>query len=240
VRPLIGIPPRLAQRHEGSELHIGGAAIAAVEAAGGAALLIPPQRDPEELAARIDGLLLPGGGDFLPARPYPEAVAFDPVEPRQQAFDAALLGAALARRLPVLGICYGMQLLALHCGGRLHYDLATDLPSAAPHRLGAGRHGLQIAEGSLLARTLDADAGPVNSRHHQAVADPGRARVSARAPDGVIEAIELADGFAIGVQWHPEDLDEPQRERLFGAFVAACRPTRRREAPVAADGEVPP
>jgi putative glutamine amidotransferase len=227
MRPLIGIPPRLSERgQEGAAYRIGAALVAAVENAGGAALLLPPQRDPEALAARLDGLLLPGGGDFLPAQAYPSRVDFDPVAPRQLAFDTALLAAALQRGLPLLGICYGMQLLALHSGGSLHYDLRTDVPQASPHRLGAGRHGLEVKPGSELARILGGSGGAVNSRHHQAVADPGRARVSATAPDGVVEAIELEGGFAIGVQWHPEDLEDASRERLFGAFVAACSARR--------------
>ena len=229
MRPLIGIPPRLRERgRDGAGLELGAAVVAALDAAGADAVIVPPQADPHVLAARLDGLLLPGGGDFLPARGYPDGVVFDPVAPRQQAFDTALLAASLERELPVLAICYGMQLLALHCGGRLHYDLPTDLPDAAPHRLGDGRHALRVEPASALARALGSSVGPVNSRHHQAVADPGSARVAATAPDGVIEAIELARGFAIGVQWHPEDLDGPQRAPLFGAFVraSASRPGR--------------
>jgi putative glutamine amidotransferase len=227
MRPLIGIPPRLRERgRERGGLELGTAVVAALEAAGAAAVLVPPQSEPQDVMARLDGLLLPGGGDFLPARAYPADVVFDPVAPRQQAFDTALLAAALERERPVLAICYGMQLLALHCGGRLHYDLPTDVPAASPHRLGVGRHALRIERATALARALGPAAGPVNSRHHQAVADPGSARVAATAPDGVIEAIELARGFALGVQWHPEDLEGPQRESLFGAFVAACARAR--------------
>jgi putative glutamine amidotransferase len=227
MRPLIGIPPRLCERgREAGELTLGLAAVAALEAAGAAAVILPPQSDPRALASRLDGLLLPGGGDFLPGRPYPTEVVFDPVAPRQREFDEELLEASLARGLPVLGICYGMQLLALHCGGALHYDLPTDRPDASPHRLGAGRHPLRVEPGSALARALGPATGPVNSRHHQAVADAGRARVAATAPDGVIEAIELDRGFALGVQWHPEDLEGPPRERLFAAFVGACAARR--------------
>ena len=156
---------------------------------------------------------------------------FQPVPQAQLDFDRELLAGALARGLPVLGICYGMQLLALHGGGRLHYDLATDLPGAGEHRLdeSSGRHGLRLEAGTRLARLLGGDPGPVNSLHHQGVAEPGAAlRVAARSEDGLIEAVEGGGaGFCIGVQWHPEKLEGPHRERLFGAFVEACRGGRR-------------
>jgi putative glutamine amidotransferase len=232
MRPLIGIPPCLDEGGRwkaGREVHYIDAAYArAIATAGGTPIYLPClplQEGAEALVQRIDGLLLPGGGDFPPERPYPADVVFDPVPERQLAFDRALLDAALEGGTSVLAICYGMQLLALAGGGTLHHDVATDVPGAGPHRLPEpeGRHALRITPGTRLAAILGDDAGPVNSRHHQAVAEPGAdARVCAVAGDGLIEAIELADErFAIGVQWHPEGMP--------GAFVAACPGAARDE-----------
>lgn len=231
MRPLIGIPPVHADRGTLAP----GRAIAtldlryarAVESTGATPVCLPLQQDEASLVDRLDGLLVPGGGDFLPERSYPPDVEFDATSPAQLDFDARVLARALERGIPVLGVCYGMQLLAIHHGGSLHYDIATDLPGARAHRLPEpeGRHALRIEAGTRLAEILDGQGGAVNSRHHQAVARAGPGlRVCARAEDGVIEAVERVDGpFCIGVQWHPERMEDGHRERLFGAFVRACR-----------------
>jgi putative glutamine amidotransferase len=133
----------------------------------------------------------------------------------------------LERDRPVLGICYGMQLLALHCGGSLHFDVATDVPGAGEHRHSdpGAHHPIDIESPSRLGSLLGAARVSVNSRHHQSVADAGRGRITARSADGVVEAVELPGArFALGVQWHPESLDAAHRDRLFGGFVRACRP----------------
>ena len=200
----------------------------AVEKAGGVPVVLPPQADASATLERIDALLLPGGDDFPPppGKPYPDTVDFDVVPEAQHRFDAALLAAALQRGLPVLGICYGAQLLALHHGGRLYHDIATDLPGASPHQLGEadGRHAVTIEPGSQLAALVGEAPGAVNSLHHQAIADPGHGmRGSAHAPDGVIEALEsLGPGFCLGVQWHPEKLEAPASDALFRGLVAAA------------------
>ena len=229
MRPLIGIPPCLDERGRGKpdrEVHYADTAYArAVAEAGGMPVYLPAQEDVAALAERIDGLLVPGGGDFAPPRAYHAGVAFDLVPERQLAFDRALLAAMLERDRPGLAICYGMQLLALHCGGALHFDVASDVPAAEEHRLAdpADRHPVRVESASLLHRVLGAELVPVNSRHHQAVADPGRARISARSGDGLAEAVELPGArFALGVQWHPESLGPDHRRPVFDAFVRAC------------------
>jgi putative glutamine amidotransferase len=153
-------------------------------------------------------------------------VHFEPAPAEQLAFDDALLAAARGRGLPVLAICYGMQLLVRQQGGALLYDIPSDLPDAGPHRLpeADGRHALCIAADSRLAACLGVEEDAVNSLHHQGVAEPGSGlSVSARAPDDLIEAVEAeGPGFCVGVQWHPEKLEGAHRERLFAAFIAAC------------------
>jgi putative glutamine amidotransferase len=197
----------------------------AIAQAGGIPLYLSRSAPPDALLDRLDGLLLPGGDDLAPPAAYPAGAEFDLVPETQLRFDRTLLKQALARGLPTLGICYGMQLLALEAGGSLHYDLATDLPTASEHRLDeqTGRHPIEIEPGTHLAE-LPGDRPAVNSLHHQAVADPGAGlRVSARAPDGVIEAIESADGsFVVGVQWHPEKLGGAFTRAFFSAFVGAA------------------
>ncbi len=231
MRPLIGIPQCLDDRgrwRPGRDTQYLDCAYArAVDAAGGAPVYVAIQRDVEALMGRVDGLLLPGGDDFLPPHPYPESVRFDAGSPAQLDFDGRLIAVAAKRGLPLLAICYGMQLLAVHRGGTLHYDIPTDLPAAANHRLPErdGRHAVHVLPASRLAEILGPSPGTVNSLHHQGVADPGDGlRVSARADDGVVEAVEVEEGpFCVGVQWHPERMEGPHRDRLFAAFVAACR-----------------
>ncbi len=236
MRSLIGIPPCLddAERwRPGRPYHYIDAAYAAcVESCGGAAVYLPLCEKPEEQLEHLDGLLIPGGGDFAPPRAYPPELHFDLVPARQLACDRRLLAGALERELPVFGICYGMQLLVDHCGGELIYDLPHDRPELGAHRLAEpeARHGLALEPGSRLWRALGAQPLGVNSRHHQGVADAGPTlRVCARADDGLVEAVELpGTGFCLGVQWHPERMGGEHAENLFRAFVRACDDRRGR------------
>jgi putative glutamine amidotransferase len=182
---------------------------------------------------RLDGLLITGGTDVAPSHydeePQRPEWSGDPVRER---YEQALLRRALALDLPVLGICRGCQILNVAPGGRLYQDIDTQVSEAATHRdtelydsLG---HALQIEPGTLLS----ASAGPgphwVNSVHHQAIRRVAESlRVSARAPDGVIEAVEAKDNdrFWFGIQWHPEWLDTATPELgidLMRVFVKRC------------------
>ncbi len=229
--PLIGIPPCVDDRERWRAgriyVYADHAYTRAIDAAGGLAVHLPMQGAPAELIDRVDGLLLPGGDDFAPDAPYP-GVDFDLAPEPQIAFDRALLQAARARGLPILGICYGAQLIALETGGALHHHIPVDCPGAMNHQLpeADGRHRLVVEPDSVLAACLEraADGPTVNSLHHQAIARIGDgSRVTARAEDGVIEGFEGEDGFLVGVQWHPEKLPGEGSAALFRTFVDACR-----------------
>jgi putative glutamine amidotransferase len=228
VRPLVAIMQRLRAEGESgrARLELDGAYADAIADAGGEPALPQSLAEVPELLARADGLVIPGGPDFLPPPPSHAGVRFDAIDPRQHVADRAALAAAAARGIPLLGICYGMQLLALERGGTLHFHLPADLPGVGVHQREAGdaRHALLIEPGSLLARLLGETRAEINSSHHQGVSDPGPGlRITARAADGVIEAVEdPGAAFCLGVQWHPERMDEAHRRALFGGFVAAC------------------
>ena len=143
---------------------------------------------------------------------------------QKQDFDVLLARAALERRMPVLGICYGMQLLALVEGGSLHQHLPDDRPGSREHRGGA-IHAVTLSPASRLARVVGQTQLDVVSRHHQGIAAVGSGwTVAARDDEGLIEAIERADlPFALGVQWHPELAPEgTPHDRLFRALIGAA------------------
>ena len=202
--------------------------VRALDAAGLVPLALPTMLAPERASAAhqngaVRGLVLTGGEDVEPARygasPHPK---LEETDPARDAAEFALISAARARRLPILAICRGMQILNVALGGTLYQDLSTERPGPITHAGNAGRHAIRVGPGSLLERTLGTRAASVNSRHHQAIRDlaPGL-RASAWAEDGLIEAVEPADADApwtLAVQWHPEDLTE---RALFDGFARA-------------------
>lgn len=237
MRPLIGI---VAQSHGREEpgMRTNAAYICAVEDAGGVPLIVPLLRHEEvlrQLYVRLDGLLLTGGPDVHP-RHYGEEVrpACGRIDELLDRVELALLRWALDDDLPVLGICRGMQLLNVVCGGTLYQDLPSEYPGALDHRPADGRtalvHELRVQPGTRLAVLLGTTALRTNSTHHQAVKDLAAGLVaSAHAEDGVIEGLEHpGKAFVLGVQSHPEELyaQHPPYARLFAALVDAARPRR--------------
>jgi putative glutamine amidotransferase len=209
----------------------------AVLAAGGLPILLPHAPDAAgAYLALLDGLVVTGGAFDVPPELYGEArrPACGPSKPERTAFERDLVEAALAARLPVLGICGGMQLMNVVRGGTLHQDLVADVGIAGheqPAPKDVPSHDVAVGPGTHLAALVGSGTLRVNSTHHQAVKDAGAGvLVSARAPDGVIEAIELPDlPFALGVQWHPEASvrHEPRHAALFRGVVQAARDARR-------------
>lgn len=225
--PVIGIS---AKWYEQRMWHVNPGYFRAVEAAGGLPIILPPARDVDGLLNLVDGLLLTGGGDLAPARygaePLPGLLT--EVSAERDEFDLALARRAMQRGLPLLAICRGHHVLAVAGGGTLHQDLAG-LPGVRRHKCGfwPPAHGVVIAPGTRLAQVFGQHGLRVNSAHHQAVdRAPDGWLVSARAPDGVIEAIEPAhpSGFVLSLQWHPEEMfdRDPIQLRPFAALVAAA------------------
>ena len=209
--------------------------IASLERAGARVRVLDAARDPLPAALDgCDGVLLTGGADIDP-REYGEAphpsVELDAARDN---YELALTKLAIARDLPVLAICRGVQVLNVAAGGTLIQDLPSQHPSPIPHSIteptNAIAHDVTIATGTCLSMLLGQPAMAVNSRHHQAVKDaaPGFV-VSAVSPDGIVEAIERpASTFCVGVQWHPENfIATGQFAGLFQGLVrAAARNSR--------------
>lgn len=243
ARPLIGVTTsevRAAERvtpmpegePRGREMALGLTYLRGIEAAGGLPMVMPPLDEDaiEPLLDRLDGICLSGGPDLDPiaynADPHPE---LGPTEPDLDRFELAVARRADAREMPILAICRGTQALNIVRGGALHQHL-PDLSEEIGHRQqipgDQTSHPVEVVKGSRLAAALGGTEIDVNSFHHQAIDRVGDGLVvSARAPDGTIEAVEdPSRPFLIGVQWHAETLTHrPPETELFRRFVDACR-----------------
>lgn len=207
-----------------------------VSAAGGSPMLLPTLPDPgaaAEMVERLDGLVLTGGEDVNPlvyeADPHRDLGTTDIARDR---FEIALLEAAEKRGIPVLGICRGIQVVNVARGGTLYQDIHAESDSKMSHfpksmPMESLHHRISVEPGSLLRRIFDTDLLTVNSFHHQAVREVGRdLQVTARARDGIIEALEdPSRPFYLAVQFHAEALPsvDPYYLRIFEAFVEAAR-----------------
>jgi putative glutamine amidotransferase len=232
ARPVIGLTTYLEQTQSGvwdvrasflPHIYFEG-----VTLAGGIAVLLPPQPVDDDIAARVldglDGLVITGGKDVDPAR-YGQAPHPKTDEPRRDrdAWEFALLGAALRRGLPVLGICRGAQVLNVVLGGTLHQHL-PDAVGHSRHQAGNAVFStsrVDVVPGTRLAGLIG-QTSDEQCYHHQAIAELGDGLVvSARDADGVIEAVELpGERFVLAVQWHPEE--RLSDLRLFAGLVEAA------------------
>jgi gamma-glutamyl-gamma-aminobutyrate hydrolase PuuD len=229
-KPLIGIAVDITEPRQGRPRAECSLAYAdAVARAGGLPVyLAPVPGDISEQLAAIDGFVLTGGDDPR-MEPFGEPThpQAKPVHPLRQTYETELLRALLARpEIPVLGICLGMQMMAIVAGGRLDQHLPDHLTTAEDHRHDQVHRVRPTGAAGPIA------AGPVTSSHRQAVADPGSFRVVAMSDDGVIEAIECPDSrFCLGVQWHPErTADAALGDGLFVKLVQAATEWRRARA----------
>jgi putative glutamine amidotransferase len=231
-KPLIGVNAdyRSAKKDSPAFSYVCAGYYDCITKAGGIPVVVPPLESERDLGAILDqlqGFVLVGGADLDPRR---DGFMLHPsvrtLETRREVFDRTLMRLIADRRLPVFGVGVGMQLLNVTMGGNLFLHIPEDLPTALPHKDlqdPAHRHGLSVVPGSLMERVYGDGEIRVNSLHHMAVDEvaPGFA-VTARCPDGVIEAIEseIEDWLALGTQFHPEAESASALDlRIFEEFI---------------------
>ncbi|MDP4126855.1 MAG: gamma-glutamyl-gamma-aminobutyrate hydrolase family protein [Bacillota bacterium] len=207
--------------------------VESIKNAGAIPFIIPPVRtreEAEDVLKLLSGLVLTGGGDISPIY-----LKEDPRRgigacfPERDLSEMLLTQLALQQNLPLLGICRGIQVLAVAAGGKIYQDINSQYPSAMLHSQTAPRqyawHDVTILEDSLLFHLLEKPKIGVNSLHHQAVSELPQGFIHcALAADGIIEGIEKSDAkFCLGVQWHPESMEtDVHSKALFRGFVEAC------------------
>lgn len=216
----------------------------AVEAAGGVPLVIPPQAgNIDEILSRIDGLLLSGGGDIDPALYGDDTVheATYGIHPGRDALELALAREAVARDIPTLCICRGIQVLNVALGGTLIQDIPYQYSTEIEHRqqeAGIRKedpgHTVAVTPGSLLEQTYEAETIDVNSFHHHGLKDVALGlSVDAVAPDEIVEAVSSENGqWILGVQWHPEMMfrEHPEHLKPFKSLVEQAAAKRQSPA----------
>lgn len=224
-KPLIGITTDI----KDGQFTIEEQYVRAVSRAGGVPVLIPSISGDSYLikdtAARIDGLMLPGSRDMDPGyyneEPHPK---LRPMSLERTETEFKVLRAAAEREIPVLGICGGMQLINVFFGGSLYQDIYSYIPEAMPHEKGAV-HNIAVEDETLLREITGTKSFSSRSYHHQSVKELGKGlRVSALAPDGIVEGIESSESpLVLGIQWHPELEDTEISRRIFKYFIDRCR-----------------
>jgi putative glutamine amidotransferase len=238
VKPLIGINAdyRSSRKDQPAFSYLCAGYFDAIIKAGGIPVVVPPLTDLQDLERvldALDGFVLVGGGDLDPRRDgFMLHCSVRPMEARREDFDRMLVAAIARRRMPLFGIGAGMQLLNVSRGGNLFLHIPEDVPRAIPHYDAmdvAHRHALLVEPGSIMGRVYGEGEIRVNSMHHMAVDEvaPGFI-VTARCPDGIVEAIEstMDDWLAMGTQFHPEASSASALDlRVFEEFLAGVTGT---------------
>jgi len=195
----------------------------AVDAANGTAVFIGPDVRFMDAVINYAGFIIPGGRDIDPLLYNEKRIAEMDLEDEERVkFDLAFFHSALNQEKPVLGICYGMQLINIAMGGTLYQDIDSQKEGAINHR--EGRHIVQVNDNPF----IEAGQYEVNSIHHQAVKQAGNAlKAFAFSPDGIVEAFySQQHRFLVGVQWHPERMSNGMSGRVFTSFIKACRDSK--------------
>ena len=230
MKPVIGITSRYSGKE--NKYNLPDAYTKAIQRNRGTPILLPPLYDAEyqQLYDMVDGILFTGGPDVDPMlygeQPLPKQGW---IEPMRDDFEFKLAKIALAGPKPVLGICRGLQTLNAAAGGTLIQDIPSQIKDPIKHRQEAkswyGTHHVELEPGSKAHKVFGDTKLLVNSHHHQACKDPAPGfKPTGWASDGVIEVLEIDDPvWKLCIQWHPEHMDNPVMNRLFKAFVDACK-----------------
>ena len=213
----------------------------AIRRAGGISVILPYDADlARHYVPRLDGLLVTGGRFDLPPAWYGGGAATGAVLKEDRSIaERALLDAALAGDLPILGVCNGMQLLGVMHGAAVIEHIPHDVAGALEHMAAEtphqAQHDIVFTPGAALGRIAGQASASVNSVHHQALLPGGEVLAAAVAWDGVVEAIEIAGHrFCFGLQWHPEYEVSPTDTAILKAFVAAAKAHREQGTPAMA------
>ena len=242
-KPVIGINCdfKAADRNKPGFAFLASGYFDSILSAGGIPIVIPPMDDPGMIARvveQVDGFMMIGGADLDPRNDgFMLHSSVRPMDPVRETSDRLLIAEIAERRLPLLAIGSGMQLLNVQQGGNLFLHIKEDIPTAVPHldpHDPNHRHTLEVERGSLLGRVFGDGEIRVSSRHHMAIDEvaPGF-RITARCPDGVIEAIEseMMDWFAVGTQFHPECAAASALDvRIFEEFIEGICAAKAQEA----------
>ena len=216
--------------NESNRIFVNYSYINAIIKNGGVPLIIPPTNDASvllPLLEKVDGILFPGGDDVDPSYynedPHP---TIGEIRPEIDEYSFICAKYAFENEIPILGICRGLQLINDACGGTLYQDLKKKKKETILHvqryRRDYLAHDIEIYKDTALYDLLDGDSARINTMHHQVIKDLGEGlKVSAVAPDGLIEAIENEDASILAVQWHPEELLEvaPNMNNIFTHFI---------------------